>query len=71
MIPADQIKFEAWPDGGRNRGGGQMVGTHGGVRAIHEPTGITAIVNIGRSQHINKMIAEDMILTALTHPKFR
>ena len=71
MIPADQIKYEAYPDGGRNRVGGQMVGTHGGVRAIHEPSGIEAIVNIGRSQHINKMIADDMILAALTHPKFR
>lgn len=66
-----EIKFEAYPDGGRVRCGGQYCGTHGGVRAIHEPTGITAIVNIGRSQHINKMIAEDMILSALTHPKFR
>lgn len=71
MIRPEDMKFEAWPDGGRNRVGGQMVGTHGGVRATHEPTGIVAIVNIGRSQHINKMIAEDMILAAITHPKFR
>ena len=61
------IKFEAWP----LRGGGQYVGSASGVRATHIPSGIQAIVDIGRSQHSNKLIAEDMILSAITHPKFR
>ena len=65
------IKYECYPIPGIDARGGQHVGGHSGVRATHEPTGIMAYVNIGRSQHVNKMIAEDMILTALTHPKFR
>lgn len=65
------IKFEVYPIPGIDQRGGQYVGGHSGVRATHEASGITAYVNIGRSQHVNKMIAEDMILTAITHPKFR
>lgn len=65
------LKFEVYPIAGIDARGGQTVGGHSGVRATHEPSGITVYVNIGGSQHINKMIAEDMILTAITHPKFR
>ncbi len=71
MIRTDDLKFEVYPIPGIDPRGGQHVGGHSGVRATHEPTGIMAYVNCGRSQHINKMIAEDMILAALTHPKFR
>ncbi len=65
------IKFETYPIPGIDSRGGQTVGGHSGVRATHVISGVTAYVNIGRSQHINKMIAEDMILAAITHPKFR
>lgn len=67
----DHIWFEAYPDGGRLFSGGQTIGIHGGVKAVHGPSGVTAIVNVGRSQDDNKAIAEKMILTAITHPKFR
>ena len=71
MSDYEPIKYEVYPIEGIDARGGQHVGGHSGVRATHVVSGITAYVNIGRSQHINKMIAEDMILTALTHPKFR
>lgn len=64
----NDIVYEVWPS--RNQGG-QYVRTPSGIKATHTPTNTTAIVDCGRSQHINKMIAQDMILTALTHPKFR
>lgn len=41
--------------------GGQQAGIQSGVRATHIPSGVMAYVDIGRSQHINKMIADDMI----------
>lgn len=65
------IKYEVWPIEGIDRRGGQQCGMGSGVRATHEPSGIMAYVNTGRSQHVNKMIADDMILAAITHPKFR
>ncbi|MHC2215544.1 peptide chain release factor family protein [Rhizobium leguminosarum] len=70
-IPVDEIKIEVWPIPGIHVRGGQHVGTCPGVRITHRPSGIHAYVDIGRSQHINKMIAMDMILAAITHPKFR
>lgn len=51
--------------------GGQHVGTDNGVKVTHKPSGIVAIVNSGRSQHTNRTIAVDMIMAALTHPKFK
>jgi len=70
-IPADQIKIEVCPIPGIHSRGGQHVGTCPGVRVTHLPSGVQAYVDIGRCQHINKMIAMDMILAAITHPKFR
>ena len=70
-IPADQIKIEVWPIPGIHESGGQHCGIHHGLRVTHVPSGVQAYVDIGRSQHINKMIAMDMILAAITHPKFR
>jgi protein subunit release factor A len=61
------ITFETWPP----RSGGQQAGVTSGVKATHVPSGIEAVVNIGRSQHRNKQIAEDMILSAITHPQYR
>jgi protein subunit release factor A len=69
-IPADDLKIEVWPIPGIHQRGGQHVGTCPDIRITHLPSGIQAIV-IGRSQHNNKMIAMDMILAAITHPKFR
>lgn len=52
--------------------GGQHAGTPASaVRVTHIPTGIMAQVGTGRSQHRNKEIATDMVLSALTHPRFR
>ena len=70
-IPADDLKIEVWPIPGIHQRGGQHVGTFPGVRTTHLPSGVHAYVDIGRSQHINKLIAMDMILAAITHPKFR
>lgn len=70
LIKPDEIKIECWPK--RSDRGGQHVGTGpGGVKVTHIPSGIEAFVEIGRSQHTNREIAMDMILAALTHPKFR
>ena len=70
-IPADQIKVETWPIPGIHSRGGQHVGTSSGIRVTHIPSGIMAYVEFGRSQHINRGIALDMIEAAITHPKFR
>lgn len=68
-IPHKHLKFEIWPP---RQKGGQHVGTGpNGVRVTHIASGIEAFVDIGRSQHINKMIAVDMILAAITHPRYR
>lgn len=70
-IPADEIKIEVWPIPGIHHRGGQHVGTCPGVRVTHIPSGIAAYVDIGRNQHTHRAIAMDMILAAITHPKFR
>lgn len=69
MMPdIPDIRYEIWPP---REKGGQHVGTVNGIKATHEPSGIEAIVNIGRSQHTNREIAKDMILSAITHPRYR
>lgn len=70
-IPADEIKIEVWPIPGIHHRGGQHVGSYPGLRITHLPSGISAYVEVSRSQFINKAIAMDMILAAITHPKFR
>ena len=70
-LPADQLKIECYPIEGIDPRGGQHVGGHSGVRITHLPSGVMAYCNTGRSQHINKMIAMDMIVSAVTHPRFR
>jgi len=67
----EDIKYETYPIPGIHVQGGQHCGVPSGVRATYADGEITAYVNIGRSQHVNKMIAEEMILTAITHPKYR
>lgn len=65
---AKDCACEQWPP---REKGGQHVGTgpHG-VKLTHRPTGLVVCCDIGRSQHYNREIAIDMILSALTHPKF-
>lgn len=70
-IPADDIKIEVWPIPGIHHRGGQHVGTCSGVRVTHIPSGTAAYVDIGRNQFAHRAIAMDMILAAITHPKFR
>jgi protein subunit release factor A len=59
---------ELWPP--RPIGGQQVGSGPQGVKVTHLPTGVVACCDVGRSQHYNKVIALDMILAALTHPKF-
>jgi protein subunit release factor A len=69
LINPEDIRTEAWPP--RQSRGGQHVGTGAsGVKVTHIPSGIEACVEIGRSQHINRLIAVEMIEAALTHPRF-
>jgi protein subunit release factor A len=69
ILNAEDIRVEAWPP--RTDLGGQHVGTGpSGVKITHIPSGIEACVEIGRSQHINRMIALEMIEAAVTHPQF-
>lgn len=68
MIPHEDLKVELWPP---REKGGQHVGTGpNGVKITHLPSGVYVCVDVGRSQHTNKLIAMDMIEAALTHPRF-
>lgn len=70
MIRAEDLKVETWPP--RERGGQHVTRTVSGVRVTHLPSGVQAAVCcLGQSQHVNRQIAVDMILAAITHPKFR
>lgn len=69
-IPDEDLKIEVYPIPGIHQKGGQHVGVPNGVRVTHT-SGIAAYVDNGRSQHVNKEIAMDMILAAITHPRFR
>lgn len=70
LVPTEDLKMEIWPP--RPSRGGQHVGTGpSGVRVTHIPSGIEACVDVGRSQYVNRLIAVDMIVSALTHPRFR
>lgn len=73
-IEAGNIRYEGiyLATGTAKSPGGQQAGLPPmAVRGTHEPTGIMAQCNANRSQHIAKLIVEDMILSALTHPRFR
>lgn len=69
MIPLDDLQWEKWPP---EPVGGQHVGTgSNGVRLTHLPTEITVTVDVGRSQWVNRQIAMDALLGALTSPSFK
>jgi len=65
MIDPDHVQIEIWPP--RPKGGQHVGSGPSGVKVTHNPSGITACVDIGRSP----MIATDMILSAVTHPRYR
>lgn len=68
MIPADELHIEVCPP----RSGGQQVGgASNGVKITHLPSRLVAICENQRSQHRNKEIAMDMIVSALTNPAYR
>lgn len=69
LLKPEDLNVEAWPP--RKPPGGQHVGTGpSGVKVTHIPTGIEACVETHRSQHVNRLIAVEMIEAALTHPLF-
>lgn len=71
MNPED-LRIEVWPIEGLDPRGGQQVGTgHRGVKITHLPSGTMAFCRSARSQHANKAIVLEMILSALTHPHSR
>jgi protein subunit release factor A len=73
-IPERELRVEGiyLGTGTTERPGGQQAGMPAmAVRVTHIPSGIMAQVHIGRSQHIDRLIALDMIEAAITHPKFR
>lgn len=68
-IDQSDIRVESWPP--QQSVGGQHVGTGpSGIKITHIPSGIEACVGIGRSPHVNRLIAIDMIEAAITHPRF-
>lgn len=69
VINPGDIHIETWPP---QTVGGQHVGLGGqGVKVTHAPTGITVTVEVGRSQHRNRMVALDALAGALTSPHLR
>jgi protein subunit release factor A len=66
-IPHEELKLELWPP--RQKGGQHVGGGPNGVKVTHLPTGIEATVDCARSQHINKLLAMEMVLAAITHPR--
>ena len=67
LIEPEHLKIEC----DRHPPGGQHCGVLSGVTMTHLPTGISVHVDIERSQHRNRQIAEDAILGALTSPYMR
>jgi protein subunit release factor A len=56
-IPPEDLKIESSREQER---GGQHVGwVNPGIKITHIPTDTVAICQIGRSQHVNRMIAMD------------
>jgi protein subunit release factor A len=68
MIPLEELRISAYP---LRPPGGQQAGLPPmGVEIEHLPSGSIARCCSARSQHTNGLIASDMILAALTHPRF-
>lgn len=76
MLDPKELKIEAIYRGtGTTKSpGGQHAGVPArDIRVTHVPSGIVAQPGSDsfRSEHIQKLVAEDMILAALTHPRYR
>lgn len=68
VIPPQDIRVSSYP---LRPPGGQQAGSPPlGVEIEHLPSGTVARVCTHRSQHVNRTIAMDMILAAITHPRF-
>lgn len=63
-----EIEIEIWPE--RPKGGQHVGPGPQGVRIKHVASGCIACCDSGRSQHVNKQIAESMIMAAITHPRY-
>jgi putative peptide chain release factor H len=60
----EDVRFETFRSGGK---GGQHVNkVESGVRAIHSPSGLTAVSTSKRSQHANKKLALERLRAQLT-----
>lgn len=59
----EEIRYETFTPGGP--GGQHANRTASGVKAIHVPTGITAVARESRSQHRNKELALERLMTKL------
>lgn len=64
-IPHDEIRIDTFDPGI----GGFCNRNYQGVRIVHIPTGTEVKYSAHRSQHVNRAIAMDMLLAALTHPR--
>lgn len=60
-IPDEDLSITAYPERDYSKGGQHVGVTSTGVKIVHIPTGITAIVETERSQHRNRQIALEMI----------
>jgi protein subunit release factor B len=67
LLPHEDFKLEVLRPPGP---GGQHAGTvPTTIRITHLPSGAMAQYGACRSQHLNKAIASEMLLAALTHPR--
>lgn len=71
-IPTEHLEIVVYDPYSETHGyGGQHVlRPFNGVKVTHTPSGTVAMCHVGRSQHVNRAIAMDMILSAVTHPRF-
>lgn len=69
VIPYSDLKIEVY-DPFAHRGM-HVARIQLGVQVTHVPTGTVARYHAGRSQHINRDIAINMLEAALTHPRHR
>lgn len=66
-IPPEELEINVYdPDNS-----GFCHKAYNGVSITHLPTGTVARYHGSRSQHVNRAIAMDMILSALTHPRHK
>lgn len=67
IIPIEELEINVY----QSKPGGFANVMANGVSVTHLPTGTVARYHAGRSQHINRAIALEMLEAALTHPRHR